>query len=414
MHRDLELYAMIAAEDTPAFSAPTNWYSNGQRGHLHASRGCEKIRRKDVIVRAATLGQALTGHTVCPDCIAFSEWDDERRRVLRSARVIHNVERSVGAYAAPRFHRETSGSLDDLRIRCAYERLSAQLDQIEGDVGLTGWEQRVRRRIDVAAPPPPSEEDLEAAALRAAIPRLLHKQLHGQSPRFPWGGREALRLFGEPALRDFHGFGQVNPLVGCVNRWTVMVHNGDTPELATARILGDGGTLREILGEPTGPQLARCRASGQLLPTESVWDYASRTWQEEGRTALAYTCAELSATFHRLSAPQRPVLLANKQLSAAAMRRRAVNDGDEDVIAASQRCVGVHGQDRSVLICHPTVAAFLSYGDVGSYSSWEHPLEVDEVPDTEALETALTLWDPRGRGGVYETFSGALNSALVL
>lgn len=411
MSDNLSVFARINDEHTPAFHGAVSWYSNGARGHLHASSYCTKIDRKRAsTVHTLTLGDALA-RTVCGDCISHGAWNDEQRSVFHAAVTLVQTEFRISRPQAEFRDGNIVGPLQDVRLRAFAERLRLEVLDRGQAPGLHAWSTRVLDMIEQLTPETVAPEVLQAECLRISAPALITQRLsRDRLPVSFWGGV----LDENSPLGVARSLALHNGVLGRFARsWLNHVAAGTPPDEAADTIIAKTDDFVSLVGEPGAAALMRCDTSVAPNPGESVWSYSVRRWREVCEQAFRDSAAGMRAYHAELVAPKPYVLVANRNQGGVALRRGALNGDTQRLLAAAQQSFSHN--EKCVIHCHPTVAAYIT-GDRDNYGAgeWSTPVVAAELPPDDVLETALALWDPWAREGSYREFAEALAAAKVL
>lgn len=408
MSDQFPLFNAIVRERTSSFLTPITWYSNGQRGHLHATDRCDKIRRHGVVTRDLRIGEALERHVVCPDCISYGRFTPEQNATIRVARILHDIEANRGWQRQGSF----SGYPDIVKLgsRLHCQTLIGEVDGIGDGHGLDRWVKRVGEQLANGMPVMPERDELDRQALLWAAPRVLLRLFQsGKLPGNFWGHGNSVRILDVASAREHSYRAQKDPLIVYTRAWLEQVANGLDPRTVTAKFLDDDSFVG-ALETPDQQQLQRCAVVLQAEQDESLWTFAHRNWSHQVLEALREASVNMLECYDSLVAPAGKMVLANHTWGSKALLQQLVSGNYDTGLASTQETVGTH--ERSLILCHPTVAQYIKLTQ--SYNQWSEPAPVDENTSTEVLETALALWEPRDSASIYHKFSAALAAAKVI
>ena len=404
----MAIYQAIVREHAPAFANPLTWHVNGKRGHLHAYANCAKLRRNGVLTISLGLRDAITDRIVCQECLNWGSLDDAQRETFTLARTLidasNRAELNLGsifpgrhAIAVARNHHFRKALAKNVRCETGLH-------------GMENWFNRVVTGIEESIPNLPTEDMVSDDCIKAAAPRVLCRRFMSDEldPGF-WGGSEVMSITGGKTSRYSPYQQNEAPLTFFTKVWLDKLSEGLTPQEATNLLLGNGEIVN-MLAVPDKAQLERCAVVLDMVAGESLWEFTERNWQTQVLTALNTAAAAMTLRYERLIAPVQPVLIGNQTQGVSLLRSQVSGDNIENVVASLQDITG--NNERSVTICHPTVANFL-HGR-GHYGSWNDPIKLTEIPGVDVLETVVALWDPRNRYSAYEKLDDALVAAWSL
>lgn len=413
----LPVLKRISAMRTTAFRAPLAWYSNGERGHLHAYTHCDKLDRKRMsFVRNLSLLDALE-KTVCGECVSYGSWTDDQRKIIETAQMLTRAgnELDNSDYQA---RQAGKSPLQIVQSIAQYERVSEALASHEpGELG-TWWQELVDRARD-SRPVDPTHDELLAATLRVAVPQVIKLRLRAETlpPRF-WGNlHQAL----PEQLRNRRVSYRENPWSSFANSWLDKLSTHGDPLQAGRYLLDNEAVFAELVSTPDNSTLAHVTTEFAPEIGESVWDYTTRTWRHLCHKVME-SMLEAAVAYHDELAADAPlVIVANKRRTANRMRDSAIHGDVAGIVCAAQRNLSYKSADRDpgsgrcLLVCHPTVAAYIT-GDTDGrgYSEWSPPVPYTDKHTDDVLETALALWDPYSQSDAYSTFQAALAAAELL
>lgn len=408
MNDQLQLFSTIVREHAPSFLTPITWYSNGQRGHLHATDRCDKIRRHGVVTRDLRIAEALERHVVCPDCISYGRFTAEQNATIRAACILRDIETNRGWQRQGSFGGYPAIVNLGLRLHC--ETLIGEVDGLADGHGLDRWVRRVGEQLANGMPLMPERDELDRQALLWAAPRVLLRLF--QSGRLPgnfWGYGDTAGVLDVASARENSYRAQKSPLVAYTRTWLEQVANGLDPRAVTAKFLDDGDFIG-LLETPDQQQMQRCEVVLQAEEDENLWAFAHRNWSHQVLESLREASVSMLACYDSLVSPAGKMVLANHSWGSKALRQQLVGGNYDTGLASTQETVGT--RERSLIICHPTVAQYITLNQ--SYNQWSEPVPVDENTSTEVLETALALWEPRDSASIYHKFNAALAAAKVI
>jgi hypothetical protein len=403
----LSVFRRINTEHTPAFRSPMTWHSNGARGHLHASAYCHKIdNKRSPVTHALALYEALE-RKVCGECLSHGSWNTDQRAVLDAAIVLTSTERRLSNPDGEIRREVPTQALKDVCIRAFTDLLRSDVTARGHAPGLESWTARVLEAIDVRAPAAPDPEIVQAEGLRIAIPAVITQRLRREAlPESFWG--ESLQGPVTP-----YSVSRGNSELGRFLRlWLGLLTEGIAVEDAGEQIVSNFELFAKVAGEPSQELMMRCTPDEPPISGESVWEYVMRLWRKACEKACRSANSGMQAYYATLAEPAPYVLVANRR-NRDHMARSVLHGDLQQLLAITQ--AGFSHGERSVIHCHPTVAAFLT-GDRDNYSvgDWSQPIVAPEMPCADVLETALALWDPYARTGEYSEFAAALEAAKVL
>lgn len=403
----MAIYQAIVREHAPAFVNPLTWYINGKRGHLHAYANCAKLRRHGVLTISLGLRDAITDRIVCEECLSWGSLDNEQRETFTLARILidasNRAEYNLGSIFPGRHAIAVARNHHFRKTLATSVRCETSLH------GMENWLNRVVTGIEESIPDLPAEDMVNDDCVKAAAPRVLHRRFTSDELDLGfWGGSEVMRIAGGTTIVPAYRQNEV-PLSFFTKVWLDKLSEGLTPQEATNLLLGNG-ELVNLLSVPDKAQLERCAVVLDMVAGESLWKFTERNWQTQILTALATAAAAMTLRYEQLIAPMQPVLIGNQTHGVSSLRSQVSGDNVENVIASLQDIIG--NNERSVIICHPTVANFLR--GRGHYGSWTDPISLTEIPEVDVLETVVALWDPRNRYSAYEKLDDALVAARSL
>lgn len=408
MNDQLPLFNAIVREHAPSFLTPITWYSNGQRGHLHATDRCDKIRRHGVVTRDLRIAEALEHHVVCSDCISYGRFTPEQNATIRVARSLRDIETNRGWQRQGSFGGYPA--IVNLGLRLHYETLIGEVNGLGDGHGLDRWVRRVGEQLANGTPCMPERDELDRQALLWAAPRVLLRLFQaGKLPRYFWGHGNSAEILDVASAHESSYRIPKSPLVVYTRTWLEQVANGLDPRAVTAKFLDDGDFIG-LLETPDQQQMQRCEVVLQAEKDESLWSFARRNWSHQVLEALREATVSMLACYDSLVAPAGKMVLANHSWGSMALRQQLVGGSYDTGLASTQETVGTH--ERSLILCHPTVAQYVTLTQ--SYNQWSEPLPVDDNTSTEVLETALALWEPRDNASIYHKFNAALAAAKVI
>lgn len=409
MRDQLTIYRALVNENAPAFTGPITWHANGRRGHLHASSTCDKLRRGGNVRIDLDLRSALTDRKVCGECIGWGAYDQYQRDSVSIARTL--LESLRNSEHAPQTSFKGRPAVTAAREHQYRSGIAANVRREQNLCGLDGWVQRVIDVIDGDTPPMPQIDALHEECILIAAPYVLQRQFSdfANDPGF-WGGNEVLAILGSDQERSaYSSYRQKTPLVFFVGAWVEKLNEGLTPQEANSLLLG-GGEIVNLLSDPDKQQLERCSVVLDRIDGETLWQFTARNWKAQTLEALSLAADVLASRHAALTAPAAPVLIGNGTQSPEAIRRQCIGTNVDQIVGSLQTLVG--NSERTVAVCHPTVAQFL----VGNhnYGSWSGPVTIDGAIADDELETTVALWEPRNRYSSYEKLSAAFEAARAL
>lgn len=405
----IQIYQALVREHAPAFTSPLTWYANGKRGHLHAYGSCSKLRRHGVITITLGLRDAFADRTVCTECLNYGNLDSEQRETFALARTLIDTSRrgelNLGSILPGRTAIAAARNYHFRKL------LAEQLRSEKNLHGLEHWFNRVVNGIEESIPELPAADLLDDDCVKAAAPRVLYRRFANNElgPGF-WGGSQIVALAGG-AENNYSSYRQNDaPLLVFTKTWIDKLSEGLAPREATELLLGNNGDILNLVTTPGKTQLERCAVVLDMVEGESLWEFTERNWRTQILDALRTAAEAMTLRYEQLIAPADPVLIGHSSHGIASVRGQVSSDTIEHVVASLLHLVG--NTERTVAVCHPVVADFL-HGR-SNYGSWTEPIKLMEVPETDMLETAVALWEPRNRYSAYENLESALEAAKAL
>jgi hypothetical protein len=418
MRRIETILENLLALNPVEFRTPVDWWSNGERGHLHTNLHCEKVRKSPVatVVQRKTIADAYQQHR-CDLCATeLYNLTPEQKELVEAGSRLLSVEVKAEQPITRQFEAfEHYPELITLAVRNHFLDLAEELEKVPDLRGVRPWRRRIGDLLSRLTPDAPADDALQSATLRLAAVTVLSRELERRTadPTL-WGGSEVLDFFGEIQHRDWHK--------DCVNRnslaWFAreclrQIALGEDLEMFAGRLLANADAVADLLADPAAERLALCEDLEAPRPGENLQTYTKRIWALHAARQFAKAAARWSRLVGEMLEPATPVLVANADLTASSYRPQQ----EAILIAASNPVKVKHANHVPVALrAHPTVARMIS--DERAHRSvsqqWSTPIPLDEDVADEVVETALSLWEPYDRYSAYHEFHEAWAAATAL
>lgn len=414
MARSIALVSKVAALRPAPFETPIDWYSNGERGHLHHSQHCDKVTRSSTstVTRSLRLRDALA-RTVCGECLGLGGWTDTQRGVLSAASTLERIEGQLSGPSHNPIHGVGMEPVDAVRRRVYFLRMREVLGQTEIGEHLTAWRDELLETAVRLTPENPPFEEVESAVLRHVATATFWKHLSRDDGGNPtWGGRTVTDVLGQPAWSDWNNPRSAGASIATIGRaWIEHVNSGRTPTEARELLIGTPDALTPHLAEPDWALLRSCSELETPDPGENLAAYAMRIWHDRARTAAATLLTGWERRIAELVKPATKVVIAREGYGPDELPGLICGNDAGLLIGALQETVAVRSSrnGKFAVICHPTIADYLV--NIHGRSGWSEVQPLPEENHRETLETALALWDSWDREGSYSTFGKALEAA---
>jgi hypothetical protein len=414
MARSISLISKIVAFRPEPFETPVSWYSNGERGHLHHSRYCEKVAKSktDTVTRTLLTRDALT-RTLCPECLGMGEWTGAQRDVITAGSALERLEQQLSGPTRSPLEGVGTDAIESMRRRTYFLRMQAVLAELEASDHLTEWREQLCAQAKQLTPEEPPFEDVENAVLRYVSVATFWKRLSKDDSSNPfWGSRSVTSVLGHPSWSDWNNPRTAYASIAMLgSAWTQHVKAGLTPAQASARLLDPSYDLSQHLAEPDWKLLNACTDLEAPAAGENLAVYAKRVWKERARRATTELFSMWEERIAKLIEPTENVVTAYEGYGPDEVAGMLCGTDVSMLIAALQRTVAVRSSrnGKIAVLCHPTISDYLSstYGRSG----WSSAQPLPEENTHETIETALALWDSWDRDGSYNTFEKALEAA---
>lgn len=414
MSRSISLISKIVAFRPEPFETPVSWYSNGERGHLHHSRYCEKITRSKstTVTRTLLTRDALT-RTLCPECLSLGEFTAAQRDVISEGSTLERLEQQLHGPQRNPLEGVGTDAIESMRRRTYYLRMQTVLAELEEGNHLTEWREQLTAKARQLTPEEPVFEEIENAVLRYVSVATFWKRLSKDDSSNPlWGGRDVIAVLGTPSWGDWNNPRTAYASIAMLgSAWTQHVKAGLTPAQASARLLDSSYDLSQHFAEPDWKLLNSCTDLEVPVAGENLAQYTKRVWKERARRATRELFSMWEDRLAKLIEPADLVVTAYEGYGPDEVAGMLCGTDVSMLIAALQKTVAVRSSrnGKIAVICHPSVADYL--GNTHGRSGWSPAQPLPEENTNEAIETALALWDSWDRDGSYNTFEKALEAA---
>lgn len=395
---------LIANRVAPALE-PYRWYSNGERGHLHSYRYCDKLARAtNIVTRELTYTEA-SAKTVCEECLGYRFDGTETPRLLNQAMMIEKHEhmfadRLIASVPAEGPRR----ALRSRNAQAALEQLLASLALPELPTELSPQVDDLRRRINEAVGSIYVDStELEADCREYAAVNLFDHELRTTAsesiPR--WGGEATVNIIGGIGYstnRHALAFAVRHEIMRCID-----LRAGKAASLAALN-------LDEMLeNAPNLDVLRACHPNEEAREGESLYDFATRTWRAQARAAIIDLAGTWFDAIEKLAQADDWFLLPTRDFSRADLMRSIDHRATDPTVIASFQWT-TRGRYSAVLVPTP-VARWASTVRSVTRSSFEEPVQVPTSITVEQIDTALALWEPYARDH-YQLFQDAVAAGL--
>jgi hypothetical protein len=407
--RNRDMAYWLAENNVFPFTGLFKWFSNGERGHLHVTRRCEKVTRSKTatVERNLTLFQAQDSYVVCDDCIwEISGVSLDHSKVLNAAtdlytyraqaeridtQTLQDAGNSISGYPAlnAALRRRV---LTDLLARTREMVLPEDLDQVQQRVAAEISALLTEHRVDQAAV---IDEALHLAASSSARSAIMEEFRRGGV----WVSKELQQTF------NMGSYSNRNPVEVLVKQWSGQAPTADPDS-----------TMKECVAIAAAEAVSNLASTAQLnhvpalcaLPGESALEAAQRSFTAYAHAALGDLADRILVRHHEM--------LGRRQLVAFAFEDR----WEEWFACPPRNAAAVLLQDGALsrgkgryLVVLPEALAKWIASTCLNHQVISELIAVDHTPDPAVADTALALWDPRSQGP-YRGLAAALDAAQLL
>lgn len=422
----IELVRSLRGLGVSEFQGNRLWYSNGTRGHLHASRYCEKLKSTGVVSQDLSFTQVLSGQKkVCVECEKSIIQTNAEKDLTAAARFLESVASGISYMLNKAAEDPFKGypGLMALRYNTGLRNLREQVNNKGQFTGLENMRDEcltlISNSLFPESPQTVHSESMRYAAL-SCVETLLEQSGSSYNSDI-WGGRAALSVCGD--TEGYH-YTKNNPLRNLRNLWFSMCDNSATSVESVYSLIGKDD-LAEIVGAPEKLSLFDFPVDSQPSTGETLSAFATRTWSSKVTSVLS-DVASMWVDRYETYFNQSELVAFGVVSSDKVEYGHRTSQYDSNIVGGLPDPVMIAhtivrhptasgGFITTVIVCPEIVARYIE----NVCKSRRRPEMTPLVRDVKSsyrdhAETVAALWSPKDKCSVYQEFSVAYQTATAL
>jgi len=423
---EIELVRKLRSLGVSEFRGNRIWYSNGTRGHLHASHYCEKLNSTGVVSQDLSFTQVLSGQKkVCVTCQKSIIQTSAEKDLAAGAKFLESVASSVSYMLNKSAGDQFKGypGLLALRYNTGLRNLREHVKNKGQFTGLETMRDECLALIDNSLLPE-SPQTVYGESLRYAALSCIKTLLEQSGSSFDsdiWGGRAALSVCGDT---EGYNYTKNNPLRNLRELWFSMCDNSATSVESAYSLIAEDDLAR-LVGAPEKLSLFDFPVDSQPSTGETLSAFATRAWSHKVTSVLSDVASmwadKYETYFNQSKLVAFGVVSSDKVEYGDYRSQHDFNfmGGLPDPVMSAHTIVrhltASGGFTTTVIVCPEIVARYIENACKIRRRYEMTPV----VRDVESLyrdhaETAVALWSPRDNSSVYQTFSVAYKTATAI